>query len=45
MIVTFELSRNIDVAAQDVRDRVADRAPQPAARHPSRRSITKFDND
>src|SRR4051812_1840430 len=44
LIVTFELNRDIDVAAQDVRDRVAtvlNRLP-PEADPPT---IAKFDND
>ena len=35
VIATFNLDRDIDVAAQDVRDRVAERAAQPARRHPA----------
>jgi HAE1 family hydrophobic/amphiphilic exporter-1 len=44
LIVTFELNRNIDVAAQDVRERVATVLPQlpPEADPPI---IAKFDND
>jgi hydrophobic/amphiphilic exporter-1 (mainly G- bacteria), HAE1 family len=44
LIVTFELDRDIDVAAQDVRDRVATVIPQlpPEADPPV---IAKFDND
>ena len=44
VIVTFELDRDIDIAAQDVRDRVANvirrlpREAQPPA-------VSKFDND
>ena len=37
VIATFDLDRDIDVAAQDVRDRVADGAARPAARHRSAR--------
>ena len=33
VVVTFDLNRDIDAAAQDVRDRVGDRRARPAAGH------------
>jgi HAE1 family hydrophobic/amphiphilic exporter-1 len=43
VLLAFDLRRNIDVAAQDVREKVAPRSEPPAT--PRRHIIAKFDND